>query len=182
MYNQSVTCKRRSSNKSILSFILMLLLLLLSLTFYTNYKKKKDFHKSSFEFQVQSTVVCMSVSVSGSATLACLFLPKIYIVLFHPEKNVRYPSSSPTSSTPSISITPVRFLRSGQNSPTTPHRMQKSSELNISTENNFLMINKTTGSNQSSPSNSQKMKKSPEFDNNFLTINKPSTIMMTEDE
>lgn len=35
------------------------------------------------------TALCMCVSISASVALACLFIPKIYIVLFQPHKNVR---------------------------------------------------------------------------------------------
>ncbi|GFT27472.1 metabotropic glutamate receptor 3, partial [Nephila pilipes] len=63
------------------------------------------------DYKVRSTILSMSVSVSGTVTLVCIFLPKIYIVLFHPERNVRYPSSSATSGTGTCSSQPVRFVR-----------------------------------------------------------------------
>ncbi|KFM79257.1 Metabotropic glutamate receptor 3, partial [Stegodyphus mimosarum] len=64
------------------------------------------------DYKVQSTILCMSVSISGTVTLACLFLPKIYIVIFRPEKNIRYPSSANNTGTGNYTTTqPVRFLR-----------------------------------------------------------------------
>lgn len=38
--------------------------------------------------QVQTTTMCVSVSLSGSVVLGCLFSPKIHIILFQPQKNV----------------------------------------------------------------------------------------------
>ncbi|KAM7311515.1 metabotropic glutamate receptor 6 [Ixodes scapularis] len=35
------------------------------------------------------TSMAVAVSLSASVTLACLFVPKLYIILLHPEKNVR---------------------------------------------------------------------------------------------
>lgn len=31
----------------------------------------------------------MSISLSAYVALFCLFMPKIYIIIFHPDKNVR---------------------------------------------------------------------------------------------
>ena len=38
--------------------------------------------------QVQTTTMCISVSLSGSVVLGCLFSPKVHIILFQPQKNV----------------------------------------------------------------------------------------------
>lgn len=35
------------------------------------------------------TTLCASISLSGTVSLACLFAPKMYIILVHPERNVR---------------------------------------------------------------------------------------------
>ena len=40
-------------------------------------------------FQVQITTLCVSISLSASVALFCLYSPKIYIIVFHPDKNVR---------------------------------------------------------------------------------------------
>ncbi|XP_055353329.1 metabotropic glutamate receptor-like [Paramacrobiotus metropolitanus] len=40
-------------------------------------------------FKVQITTLSISISLSASTCLLCLFSPKIYIIVFHPEKNVR---------------------------------------------------------------------------------------------
>lgn len=40
-------------------------------------------------FQIQITALCMCVSISATVALGCLFVPKVYIVLFQPHKNVR---------------------------------------------------------------------------------------------
>lgn len=38
--------------------------------------------------QVQTTTMCISVSLSGFVVLGCLFAPKVHIILFQPQKNV----------------------------------------------------------------------------------------------
>ena len=45
---------------------------------------------STFPFsQIQVTTLCVSISLSASVALFCLFGPKVYVVLFQPEKNIR---------------------------------------------------------------------------------------------
>lgn len=41
-----------------------------------------------FFLQVQTTTMCISVSLSGFVVLGCLFAPKVHIILFQPQKNV----------------------------------------------------------------------------------------------
>ncbi|PSN56615.1 Metabotropic glutamate receptor 8 [Blattella germanica] len=41
------------------------------------------------------TSMSVTISLSASVTLACLFSPKLYIILVHPERNNRYSSRSP---------------------------------------------------------------------------------------
>ena len=64
------------------------------------------------KFQIQITTLCVSISLSAYVALFCLFSPKIYIIIFHPDKNVRKLTmnsatykKAPTSSTtcPTIS-------------------------------------------------------------------------------
>ncbi|GFO03399.1 metabotropic glutamate receptor [Plakobranchus ocellatus] len=40
-------------------------------------------------FKIQVTTLCVSISLSASVALLCLFLPKVYIIVFQPQKNVR---------------------------------------------------------------------------------------------
>ncbi|CAH1784570.1 unnamed protein product [Owenia fusiformis] len=40
-------------------------------------------------FEIQITTLCISISLSASVALLCLFAPKMYIIVFQPEKNVR---------------------------------------------------------------------------------------------
>lgn len=42
----------------------------------------------SSSLQVQTTTMCISVSLSGFVVLGCLFAPKVHIILFQPQKNV----------------------------------------------------------------------------------------------
>nr|CAH8831150.1 unnamed protein product [Trichobilharzia regenti] len=39
--------------------------------------------------QIQIATLCISVDLSASVMLCCLFFPKLYIIYLHPEKNVR---------------------------------------------------------------------------------------------
>jgi len=33
--------------------------------------------------------MCLTVSLSATVALVCLYMPKVYIIVFHPDKNVR---------------------------------------------------------------------------------------------
>ncbi|XP_043835102.1 metabotropic glutamate receptor 2 isoform X1 [Dromiciops gliroides] len=46
------------------------------------------FYVTSSDYRVQTTTMCVSVSLSGSVVLGCLFTPKLHIILFQPQKNV----------------------------------------------------------------------------------------------
>jgi len=39
--------------------------------------------------QIQINALCICVNISATVALACMFIPKVYIVLFQPHKNVR---------------------------------------------------------------------------------------------
>lgn len=41
-----------------------------------------------FPLQVQTTTMCISVSLSGFVVLGCMFAPKVHIIMFQPQKNV----------------------------------------------------------------------------------------------
>lgn len=41
-----------------------------------------------FLLQVQTTTMCISVSLSGFVVLGCMFAPKVHIIMFQPQKNV----------------------------------------------------------------------------------------------
>lgn len=41
--------------------------------------------------QIQQCLLCLSVIVSASVTLCCIFVPKLYIVLLAPHKNRKQP-------------------------------------------------------------------------------------------
>lgn len=58
--------------------------LLFSYNFSTIY-----FSSFVFSLQIQVSSMCMCLMISASVSLACLFLPKVYLVLFQPYKNVR---------------------------------------------------------------------------------------------
>ncbi|KAM7309060.1 putative metabotropic glutamate receptor 2 [Ixodes scapularis] len=61
--------------------------------------------------KIQITTLCVSISLSAYVALFCLFSPKIYIILCHPDKNVRKLTmnsatykKAPTSSTCGTSV------------------------------------------------------------------------------
>ncbi|XP_031639120.1 metabotropic glutamate receptor 2-like, partial [Contarinia nasturtii] len=41
------------------------------------------------DYKIQVSSICMCLSISATVSLTCLFLPKVYLVLFQPYKNVR---------------------------------------------------------------------------------------------
>ncbi|KAI1732138.1 receptor family ligand binding region domain-containing protein [Ditylenchus destructor] len=41
------------------------------------------------DFEIQTTALCISISMSANAALVCIFSPKLYIILFQKHKNVR---------------------------------------------------------------------------------------------
>ncbi|XP_043944285.1 metabotropic glutamate receptor 3 [Protopterus annectens] len=46
------------------------------------------FYVTSSDYRVQTTTMCISVSLSGFVVLGCLFAPKVHIIMFQPQKNV----------------------------------------------------------------------------------------------
>ncbi|KAK7909662.1 hypothetical protein WMY93_014346 [Mugilogobius chulae] len=46
------------------------------------------FYVTASDYRVQTTTMCISVSLSGSVVLGCLFAPKVHIIMFQPQKNV----------------------------------------------------------------------------------------------
>lgn len=48
-----------------------------------------SFFSQKPNIQIQITTLCLSISLSAFVALICLYSPKIYILVFHPDKNVR---------------------------------------------------------------------------------------------
>ncbi|KAL8605714.1 hypothetical protein ACOMHN_059783 [Nucella lapillus] len=63
---------------------------------------------ANHDFRIEVTSLCMCVAISSTVSLFCLFAPKVYIVVFHPHKNVRQPTN-PTSFMSSSSKTARSF-------------------------------------------------------------------------
>lgn len=53
------------------------------------YRFLGPFHAILSIFQIQLTTLSVCVTLSATVALACLYAPKLWIVLFEPEKNVR---------------------------------------------------------------------------------------------
>uniref|UniRef100_A0A914H5N1 G-protein coupled receptors family 3 profile domain-containing protein n=1 Tax=Globodera rostochiensis TaxID=31243 RepID=A0A914H5N1_GLORO len=47
------------------------------------------FFGTGSDFQLRTTALCMSTSMSANVALVCIFSPKIYVILFEKHKNVR---------------------------------------------------------------------------------------------
>ncbi|KAF7246732.1 Metabotropic glutamate receptor 8 [Varanus komodoensis] len=50
-------------------------------------KKIKDFEEENM--YIQTTTLTVSMSLSASVSLGMLYMPKVYIIIFHPEQNVQ---------------------------------------------------------------------------------------------
>ncbi|XP_072038788.1 metabotropic glutamate receptor 8-like [Amphiura filiformis] len=48
---------------------------------------------SSTDYKIQQTLLCLCMIVSASVTLGCIFVPKVYIVVFAPQKNKKTPGT-----------------------------------------------------------------------------------------
>lgn len=46
--------------------------------------------------QIQIATMCLTISLSATVALVCLYVPKVYIIVFHPDKNVRKLTMSAT--------------------------------------------------------------------------------------
>ncbi|XP_066584649.1 metabotropic glutamate receptor 7-like isoform X2 [Prorops nasuta] len=48
------------------------------------------YFSSQKDYKVQIASMCMCINISASVALGCLFTPKVYLVLFQPNKNIRH--------------------------------------------------------------------------------------------
>ena len=60
--------------------------------------------------------MCLTVSLSATVALMCLYMPKVYIIVFHPDKNVRKLTMAATYRKP-----PIRQAGSGANANRSNH-------------------------------------------------------------
>jgi hypothetical protein len=56
---------------------------------------------TSNDYKIQSSSLSMCLNISATVVLACLFTPKVYLVLFQPYKNVRPRNNGGRSNAPS---------------------------------------------------------------------------------
>lgn len=89
-------------------------------------------------FQIQITTLCVSISLSAYVALFCLFFPKVYIIIFHPDKNVRkLTMNSATYKKPTSSSVPTTSSNHGstRDSKLTkpPFSNQKQHQIKLST-------------------------------------------------
>ncbi|KAL6036628.1 hypothetical protein STEG23_033366 [Scotinomys teguina] len=50
---------------------------------------KCDIHSVELELYIQTTTLTISMNLSASVALGMLYMPKVYIIIFHPELNVQ---------------------------------------------------------------------------------------------
>lgn len=67
------------------AFYFMLLLYVMSMG-CSVYSKKFIFF---LQMYIQTTTLTVSMSLSASVSLGMLYMPKVYIIIFHPEQNVQ---------------------------------------------------------------------------------------------
>ena len=51
--------------------------------------KDTKFQDKVYVFQTQITTLCVATSMNATVALVCLYSPKVYIIVLHPDKNVR---------------------------------------------------------------------------------------------
>ena len=71
--------------------------------------------------------LCLCVSISATSALFCLFLPKIYIVLFQPHKNVRKTGAGPMFAKKSALAEMAGNMNGGVTSPSKTRRRELTS-------------------------------------------------------
>ncbi|KAK3803075.1 hypothetical protein RRG08_027997 [Elysia crispata] len=76
-------------------------------------------------FKIQVTTLCVSISLSASVALLCLFLPKVYIIVFQPQKNVR----KLTMNSASYKMAPTASTATGNNHSSAPMPMTENLRL-----------------------------------------------------
>ncbi|KAI2796560.1 Metabotropic glutamate receptor 3, partial [Blomia tropicalis] len=76
-------------------------------------------------FEVQITTLSISISLSAYVTLFCLFFPRIYIILFHPEKNIR-----------KLTMNSATYKKASSSVPTTSSNHGKHVKLTVSEGDN----------------------------------------------
>ena len=56
--------------------------------------------------------MCLTVSLSATVALVCLYMPKVYIIVFHPNKNVRKLTMAATYRKPPVRQTGTTATKS----------------------------------------------------------------------
>lgn len=67
----------------------MVLLFALSLIGFINIDSFFFFFFPLLQMYIQTTTLTFSMSLSASVSLGMLYMPKVYIIIFHPEQNVQ---------------------------------------------------------------------------------------------
>lgn len=92
----------------------------------------------STDHKIRAVILAYSLSLSGIVQLGCLIFPKLYTVLFKPEKNTKiavmhHKSHSYVPSTPSTSVTKTRYMEHRNSTPAIHLKMTEASGPGLTT-------------------------------------------------
>ncbi|KAG9509911.1 Metabotropic glutamate receptor, partial [Fragariocoptes setiger] len=113
-------------------------------------------------YEIQTTTMCVSISLSAYVTLFCLFAQKVYIILFHPDKNVRkLTMNSATYKRPFKAIQPTAtgdVMSAGQMSTTSQMRDQQEQSMKMNEHASSVSAgNSGNSASQTAPKSSASM-------------------------
>ena len=91
----------------------------------------------STDHKIRAVILAYSLSLSGIVQLGCLIFPKLYTVLFKPEKNTKvavmhHKSHSYIPSTPSNSVVKQRYMEHRNSTPAIHLKMEDGVHTNTS--------------------------------------------------
>jgi hypothetical protein len=125
--------------------------------------------------KVHIATLCITISLCATVALACLFSPKVYIILLHPEKNMRLTKQLKAQ---------ANSIRFASQIPTNSdfmlnHHLADKDTINHDVKSTVLTANNTEGTNQPLISDQKKTLQMPV--NNFDNSNqrKVPTIITT---
>ncbi|XP_078679227.1 metabotropic glutamate receptor 3-like isoform X1 [Branchiostoma floridae x Branchiostoma belcheri] len=100
------------------------------------------------DHRIQTTTMCIAVSISAFVALGCLFAPKVYIILFQPEKNVRSMNRQKPSFKSAVMFAKERHMAGalngpGQGKPPLSAMIQSKNSDNPSSDNGLLKSSNT---------------------------------------
>ncbi|CAF3188745.1 unnamed protein product, partial [Rotaria sp. Silwood2] len=213
-YDRSVTLKCHMNKHSFLFSLTYNVLLVLVCTMYAIRTRKvpENFNETKFigftcyttciiwlaflpiyftayetgRHQVHIATLCITISLCATVALACLFSPKVYIILLHPEKNMRLTKQikAQANTLPFTSKGPTQSDYTSNHQKLTPDLsnndvQSKSLASNDNEENCQPLVSKLTVTFQPIPNECKKKDKITKKNNNK---NKPTIITTTRSD